>query len=111
MAQGACPWGPELHRAEAPHARPIAPYGVRGGALPQHRGVLGAPRGHVHDPGRRLHSKLHLLRGRPPAPPPPPPRGEPVRLATAVERMGLRHVVITSVDRDDLPNGGAEMFA
>jgi lipoic acid synthetase len=25
--------------------------------------------------------------------------------------MGLRHVVITSVDRDDLPNGGAEMFA
>src|SRR5437667_10377636 len=38
-------------------------------------------------------------------------RGEPVRLATAVERMGLRHVVITSVDRDDLPNGGAEMFA
>ncbi len=36
---------------------------------------------------------------------------EPVRLATAVERMGLRHVVITSVDRDDLPNGGAEMFA
>jgi len=38
-------------------------------------------------------------------------RHEPVRLATAVERMGLRHVVITSVDRDDLPNGGAEMFA
>ena len=36
---------------------------------------------------------------------------EPIRLATAVERMGLRHVVITSVDRDDLPNGGAEMFA
>jgi lipoic acid synthetase len=36
---------------------------------------------------------------------------EPARLAAAVERMGLRHVVITSVDRDDLPNGGAEMFA
>ena len=36
---------------------------------------------------------------------------EPTRLATAVERMGLRHVVITSVDRDDLPNGGAEIFA
>ncbi len=36
---------------------------------------------------------------------------EPVRLAAAVERMGLRHVVITSVDRDDLPNGGAEIFA
>lgn len=36
---------------------------------------------------------------------------EPVRLAAAVERMGLRHVVITSVDRDDLANGGAEIFA
>ncbi len=36
---------------------------------------------------------------------------EPVRLAEAVSRMGLRHVVITSVDRDDLPNGGAEAFA
>jgi lipoic acid synthetase len=36
---------------------------------------------------------------------------EPVRLADAVARMDLRHVVITSVDRDDLPNGGAEIFA
>jgi lipoyl synthase len=36
---------------------------------------------------------------------------EPERLAEAVERMGLAHVVITSVDRDDLPNGGAEAFA
>jgi lipoic acid synthetase len=36
---------------------------------------------------------------------------EPARLADAVERMGLAHVVITSVDRDDLPNGGAEAFA
>jgi len=36
---------------------------------------------------------------------------EPVRLAEAVEQMGLEHVVITSVDRDDLTNGGAEAFA
>lgn len=36
---------------------------------------------------------------------------EPVRLAEAVAAMRLRHVVITSVDRDDLPNGGAEAFA
>jgi len=36
---------------------------------------------------------------------------EPVRLAEAVAKMGLEHVVITSVDRDDLPNGGAEAFA
>lgn len=37
--------------------------------------------------------------------------GEPQRLAGAVAQMGLKHVVITSVDRDDLPNGGAEIFA
>jgi len=36
---------------------------------------------------------------------------EPARLAVAVERMGLKHVVITSVDRDDLAHGGAEVFA
>lgn len=36
---------------------------------------------------------------------------EPIRLAEAVEAMALQHVVITSVDRDDLPNGGAEAFA
>jgi len=36
---------------------------------------------------------------------------EPARVAEAVRRMGLRHVVITSVTRDDLPDGGAEQFA
>ena len=36
---------------------------------------------------------------------------EPARLAEAVAAMQLQHVVITSVDRDDLPNGGAEAFA
>jgi lipoyl synthase len=33
--------------------------------------------------------------------------GEPARVADAVARMGLSHSVITSVDRDDLPDGGA----
>ncbi|MGB0622093.1 MAG: lipoyl synthase [Myxococcota bacterium] len=36
---------------------------------------------------------------------------EPRHLATAVGELGLRHVVITSVDRDDLPDGGAGQFA
>ena len=36
---------------------------------------------------------------------------EPERVATAVAEMGLAHVVITSVDRDDLDDGGAEHFA
>src|SRR3989440_213955 len=43
--------------------------------------------------------------------PAPLDAGEPVRLAEAVRHMALQHVVITSVDRDDLPNGGAEAFA
>jgi lipoic acid synthetase len=43
--------------------------------------------------------------------PAPLDRAEPQRLADAVAQMGLKHVVITSVDRDDLPNGGAEIFA
>ncbi len=37
--------------------------------------------------------------------------GEPARVADAVARLGLRHVVITSVDRDDLADGGAAHFA
>jgi lipoic acid synthetase len=37
--------------------------------------------------------------------------GEPERVARAVERMGLRHAVVTSVNRDDLPDGGAAVFA
>ena len=36
---------------------------------------------------------------------------EPQRVADAVAKLGLNHVVITSVDRDDLPDGGAEHFA
>jgi lipoic acid synthetase len=36
---------------------------------------------------------------------------EPLRLGVAVERMGLKHVVVTAVDRDDLPDGGADHFA
>jgi len=37
--------------------------------------------------------------------------GEPERVAHAVKTMGLMHVVVTSVDRDDLPDGGARHFA
>ncbi|WP_165874317.1 lipoyl synthase [Rubrobacter taiwanensis] len=37
--------------------------------------------------------------------------GEPARVADAVKKMGLRHAVITSVNRDELPDGGASVFA
>ncbi len=36
---------------------------------------------------------------------------EPLRVASAVARLGLRHVVVTSVNRDDLADGGAAHFA
>lgn len=40
----------------------------------------------------------------------PPDADEPERVAEAAYRLGLRHVVITSVTRDDLPDAGAEHF-
>jgi lipoic acid synthetase len=41
----------------------------------------------------------------------PPDADEPERVARAVERMGLRYAVVTSVNRDDQPDGGAAIFA
>jgi lipoic acid synthetase len=43
--------------------------------------------------------------------PAPPDSREPARVREAVARMGLSFVVLTSVDRDDLPDGGARHFA
>jgi lipoic acid synthetase len=43
--------------------------------------------------------------------PPPPDDDEPRRVAAAVAELGLNHAVITSVTRDDLPDGGARQFA
>jgi lipoic acid synthetase len=48
-----------------------------------------------------------VAHGRPPSYDP----GEPARVAQAVAELGLRHVVVTSVDRDDLPDFGAWAFA
>ena len=45
------------------------------------------------------------------AKPLPPDAGEPERLAEAATRLGLRYVVLTSVNRDDLDDGGAAHFA
>ena len=42
--------------------------------------------------------------------PAPPDPQEPENVARAVKQLGLRHVVITSVTRDDLPDGGAAHF-
>ncbi|HNR14026.1 MAG TPA: lipoyl synthase [Thermodesulfobacteriota bacterium] len=55
----------------------------------------------------RLCSFCNVTKG---APVPPDP-SEPQRLACAVQELGLRYVVVTSVTRDDLPDGGAAAFA
>jgi lipoic acid synthetase len=41
----------------------------------------------------------------------PPDPDEPVRVANVARHMGLKYVVVTSVTRDDLPDGGAGLFA
>jgi lipoic acid synthetase len=65
---------------------------------------------HFFDPGTCLHPGVPYCDidfvKKPPALDPEEPR----RLAEAVKRLNLHHVVITSVNRDDLPDGGAEQF-
>ena len=46
-----------------------------------------------------------------PGPPCPPDGDEPARIAGMIADMGLRYAVVTSVTRDDLPDGGAAGFA
>ena len=52
-------------------------------------------------------SFCNIVKGKPS----PPDMGESVRIAIAVERLSLKHVVITSVTRDDLADGGAGIFS
>lgn len=41
----------------------------------------------------------------------PPDPAEPDRVAEAIQNLGVKHCVVTSVDRDDLPDGGASVWA
>jgi lipoic acid synthetase len=43
--------------------------------------------------------------------PSPPDWSEPFKVAQVVKELNLKHCVLTSVDRDDLPDGGAELWA
>ena len=84
---------------------------LRGGALPEHRRVLGSRHGDVPDPRRtctRACRYCYVDSGKPDGPPDPL---EPFRLAHAAAQMQLSHVVVTSVDRDDLADRGAAHFA
>ena len=77
-------------------------HGVRGGGLPQYRRVLGEEARHFHDHGRHLHPGLRLLQRRDGPAAARSIRTSPRSVAKAVAKLGLAHVVITSVDRDDL---------
>ena len=46
----------------------------------------------------------------PAGPPPPLEADEPEKVAAAIQKMGIQYAVLTSVTRDDLPDGGAEHF-
>jgi lipoyl synthase len=78
--------------------------------LSEYRRVLGQEARHLHDHGRHLHPRLRLLQRQDRA-----ARGARCRRAGECRggdrKLGLAHVVITSVDRDDLADGGAEHFA
>src|SRR4030067_288534 len=73
--------------------------GRAGGTPPGSRG-----RGAAHARGCRVANPD-------PGPPPPPAPGEPARVAAAAAELGWRHVVVTSVTRDDLRGGGAAPVA
>ena len=99
-----------LLRDQADPARAPAAHGVRGSVVPEHRRVLRQGHGDVHDHGRHLHAPLPVLRRRP-----RPAAAARRRRAASISRetiaaLGLRYVVITSVDRDDLRDGGAQHF-
>jgi lipoic acid synthetase len=78
-------------------------------SLPQHRRMLWQRHGHLHDHGRQVHAPLPVLR-RGPWPPRPAGRERARNLANTIAKLKLKYVVITSVDRDDLRDGGAGHF-
>ena len=92
-------------------ARTRPAHRVRGGRLPQYRRMLGEEARDLHDHGRYLHARLRLLQRQDRAAGLRSIRDEPEHVAQATAKLGLAHVVVTSVDRDDLADGGAAHFA
>ena len=111
MAEGARARLAVVSEVEGADARPQPPHGVRGSALPEHRRVLEPRHRDVHDSRRRLHARVRLLRRRARPPAAPSTRQSPRAWPTPSQTLDLAHVVVTSVDRDDLPDGGASIFA
>ena len=99
-----------LSRDARHRARPGPAHGLRRGAVPEHRRVLAEAPRDSDDHGRCVHARVRILQ-RPHRAARPARSGEPERVADAVAELGLEHVVITSVDRDDLDDGGGAHFA
>src|SRR5262245_12998653 len=100
----------QLSRSQESDPAPPLEYGVRERRLPQCGRMLEPAHRDVSDSGQRLHPSLRLrcgAEGRTS----PGDYDEPERVAEAVEAMGLKFAVITSVNRDDRADGGAELFA
>ena len=57
------PSGENYHDLKGHAPRPGPQHGLRGGPLPEHRGVLGPAHRHDHDPGRHVHPGVRVLRG------------------------------------------------
>ena len=108
--------GPRARLAELPaaaraDARAQAAHGLRRSALPEHRRVLAPRHGDVHDHGRRLHARVRLLQRHARRADRARSRTSRRTSRTPSRRMELAYVVVTSVDRDDLPDFGAGAFA
>ena len=83
----------------------LSEHGLRGGPLPEHLRVLGAWHRDLPDPRRDVHPGLrycYVHSGRPEAAPTPRSHSGS---RSGCRQMELKHVVVTSVDRDDVPIG------
>ena len=110
VAQAADPRGGRDVLHQGPDRRAGPGDDLRERPLPESLGVLDPPDGDVHDPGRGLHPPLRLLCGQ--AGPSRARRAStsPTAWPRPAPGSACRHVVITSVTRDDLADGGAEHF-
>ena len=78
--------------------------------VPQQGRMLEQEDRHIHDTRRCLYPFMQVLCDQT-GKPLPPEQGEPEEVAESIRLMGLKHAVLTSVDRDDLPDGGAGHWA
>ena len=89
------PGGPQYRELQQLIIRGAAAHGLPGGRLPEHRRVLAAGHGHVHDPRRHVHAPVRLLQRQDRASRRGTIRSSRPGWRASVAKMGLRHAVIT----------------